>query len=568
MVYYPCRVLEPMPSVRRPWYVLAAFWTFALPFGVQQLASYYYLVDNVNAFFTVSGWRLPLFIISVLTGSILGGAISRDVWKGGLSAVAGLLTFFLTAYVLCDPRVCYSSGIDGLEPVIFGFFLSSVAMSGAALGAAIRQAPQSPRSQAASTFFGFASLGFYPVVFTFAGTKILSPLHPWAAAAVLGAGALSLAASVAPVLSPRSGFALIVGSLGTLCALSTGIALAYLPAIAGPVAAIVLGTVIAAATGAGWARANPSSVQRHRKWLSGVFAVTLVLVLLLMLFAVPDAVNGVVPTGGATSPFAIGVPVYVGAFMNATAGHANGAGVEVSFAGTNASSIQPNSFLSAGIGIHAAGCCVDGIDYSYRFDVFLFHDGNESLVASAWEVCDDNAACGGHSWKVLIFQKSQPLLSPELSGDVRLRMEWVHRISGPYVLWEVSRANTLPGGGFVNFTEFSPSKAENPNFNTGVLPGGTLGPGQSGSYFFQFGVMSGYPIGHGGWAVHLTCPEVLTEAWACVSHAETLAGEQSYWKVFWRWGEDYPNVSVTSEGGQSIGFAYSSTSAQSFDRLW
>ncbi len=557
-----------MRPVRRPWYALAALWTFALPFGVQQLASYYYLADNVNAFFTVSGWRLPLFIVSVLTGSILGGVISRDIWKGGLSAVAGLLTFFLTAYVLCDPRVCYSSGIDGLEPLIFGFFLSSVAMSGAALGAAIRQAPQSPRSQAASTFFGFASLGFYPVVFTFAGTKILSPLHPWGAAAILGAGALSLAASVALVLSPRSGFALIVGSLGTLCALSAGIALAYLPTIAGPVAAIILGTVIAAAAGAGWARANRSSVQRRRRWLSGMFATTLVLVLLLMLLAVPDAVNGVIPTDGATSPYAIGVPVYVGAFMNATAGHANGAGVEVTFAGTNASSIQPDNFLSAGIGIHAAGCCVDGIDYSYRFDLYLFHDGNESLVASAWEVCDDNAACGGHSWKVLIFQKSQPLLSPELGGDVHLRMEWVQGPSGPHVLWEVSWAHTLPPGAFVNFTEFSPPKAENPNFNTGVLPGGTLGPAQSGSYFFQFGVMSSYPIDHGGWAVQLNCPEVLTEAWACVSHAETLAGDQSYWKVFWRWGEDYPNVSVTSEGGQGIGFAYSSTSAQSFDRLW
>ena len=69
----------------------------------------------------------------------------------------------------------------------------------------------------------------------------------------------------------------------------------------------------------------------------------------------------------------------------------------VSFAGTNASAIEADNFLSAGMGVHSPHSCVDGIDFSYRFDAYLFHDGSERLVPTAWEVCDWNMACGGHS---------------------------------------------------------------------------------------------------------------------------------------------------------------------------
>ena len=107
--------------------------------------------------------------------------------------------------------------------------------------------------------------------------------------------------------------------------------------------------------------------------------------------------------------------------------------VTVSFAGTNTSAIQPDNFLSAGVGAHSPHCCVDGIDFGYRFDAYLYHDGGEMLVATAWEICDWNMACGGHSWQNLMFFEERALSAP-LNSSVRLLMEW----EGRTVLWQYS----------------------------------------------------------------------------------------------------------------------------------
>ena len=150
---------------------------------------------------------------------------------------------------------------------------------------------------------------------------------------------------------------------------------------------------------------------------------------------------------------------------------------------SNQSSIESNNFLSAGLGVHSPNCCVDGIDFSYRFDVYLFNNGSESLVASAWEICDNNAACGGHSWKDLMFIDSERLLNPNAS-DVLLQLEWM----GRSVYWSY-RVGDDP---FANFTSFAAPRQENPGFNIGELGGGF--------HFFQFGIMSRYPIPHSGWS--------------------------------------------------------------------
>jgi len=549
-------------------YPLPALWTFLSIYGVERLADYYYLADNSGAFFTVSGWRLPLFILIAVAGSVAAGALQRDFWRAAASECVGLVAAFVSVYVLCDPRVCYSAGMDGLEPLRMGFFLASVAVAGSALGVSLTNVPLTRRSRFATTLFAFAAVGYYPVIFTFAGTKLLFPFYPWSVALLLAVAAGSVSVTASLDIGPKWGLLLPIAALLILLLLSVGIAAAFLHAIAADVSLMVLFAVASAAAGAAAVRFKRTVAISHKSWPSRTYALGLVLVLSMMIFVIPDAVNGVVPAHNPNSPFEIGIPVYVGAFMDAPAGHATGASVKVSFAGTNVSSIQPDNFLAAGIGIHAAGCCVDGIDYSYRFDLYLFHNGDEALVASAWQVCDDNAACGGHSWKVLMFEKSQPLLSPELGAEVYLRMEWVRGQSGASVLWAYAWSYSIPGGTFVNFTEFAVPKAENPDFNTGFLPGVPLGPRQTGNYFFQLGIMSGYPIGHGGWSVKLSCPSILTTAWACVTHAKTLTGNQSYWKVFWRWGEDYPNVSESTEGAQSIGFRFAQTSARSFDQLW
>jgi hypothetical protein len=544
--------------------VLPFAWTFGTLFAIEQAANFYFLIDNPAVFFAISGWRLPLFVAISVMGSVAAGVLTKELWVGILSESAGVLVAFLTFYWFCDPRVCFSAGLDGLEPLRMGFFLLSIVVAGTALGTSIRGRRVARRAGLLVGFCAFAAVAYLPVIFTFAGTRVLWDLHPWAVLATLAIVGFSTSASLALQVGRRAGFAVPLASFSVLVIVSSGIAAAYLASLATDVALMLCATSAASACGVlatTWK--NPTPLLRRS--ISGVYALGLLLVLVIMLASVPDAVNGVVPgVTGPTSVFTMGTPVYAGAYMDAPAGHANGAGVTVDFASTNATSIQVDNFLSAGIGIHAAGCCVDGIDYSYRFDVYLFHGGNESIAASAWEVCDDNAACGGHSWKSLIFLQTEPLGSSAEGKNITLRVAWTQFQSGTGVAWSFSAG----GMGRTEFAVFIPPEAENHDFNTGVLEGGTLGPQQTGSYFLQFGIMSRYAIGHGGWKAELGCPSILTNSWECVSHARTLAGDQSYWKVFWRWGEDYQDVSVTPAGSQGLVFQFAQKATPSFGILW
>jgi hypothetical protein len=540
-------------------------WTFLPMYAVERLADGYYLAHNATAFFTVSGWRLPLFIMLAVVCSVAAGAFLRDVWKSALSATISVIGFLAAVYAICDPRVCYSAGLDGLEPGRLGFFLISVMIAGGGLGVAVRRVRLTRSSQFLTAFFGLAAVCYYPTVFTFAGAGILPPFQPWAAVLLVAFATGSVSVGVSIDLGLRWGFVVPVASVGAVLIVSEGIASAYLPSIAFDAVVIAAAGCLSAAGGAAIVKAKRASAMTHRTYFSSAFALCLVFVILVMILAVPDEVTGVVPaTPGSTQLLAIGTPVYAGGFMVGPPGHSDGAEVTVSFDGTDPTSIQEDNFLAVGMGIHAAGCCVDGIDYSYRFDLYLFHSGNLSMVASAWEACDDNAACGGHSWKVLMFRYSEPLRSSDLSSDVRLMIEWVPAASGYGVLWAYSANGSPPA----NLTEFVPPAAENHDFNTGVLPGGTLGPQQSASYFFQFGVMSRYPIGHSGWRATVTCPSVLASSWSCIDHAESLGGDQSFWKVFWRWGEEYPGVSAVGQGNSTAEFAYTGTSMKDLAPLW
>jgi hypothetical protein len=314
-----------------------------------------------------------------------------------------------------------------------------------------------------------------------------------------------------------------------------------------------------------------------------------IIVLILMVTFVPDATANVVPGDGSGTGLAIsGTPVfgplvYAGGFMPGAFSRPTGVASTVSFAGTNASSIQADNFLAAGIGTHSPDCCVDGIDYGYRFDVFLYHDGSERLVAAAWKICDWNIACGGHSWQDLMFFSSGKV-TVQPQSNVRLALEWQNRT----VLWSYS----IDQGILQRFTTFTPPVQENPYFHVGTL--GNLPPGPepprvlypqglvnlfsstqaSGFYFFQYGLTSRYPIGHGGWQASFICPSYSVKGvdWTCLSHSDSIQGDQSYWKVFWRWGDPYSNVVAGRCDGSPVAcarFRYDPASTlQSFETLW
>jgi hypothetical protein len=406
---------------------------------------------------------------------------------------------------------------------------------------------------------GFFAVAYYPVIFTLAGARLISSVDPWPMAGVLFVVALATSHSSVPAFGRKISFLLTMAYFVALVACSVSIALAYLGSLDIALSLMIVSAIAGAATGV--ILGTDKAGRQRRGIVPLLFAVSMLLVLTMTVVIVPDAVNGVIPAGSIPSAasLAIGVPIYVGAYQNAAQAHAFGARVTVDMRGTNASSIENGNFLAAGLGIHSAGCCVDGIDYAYRFDLYLFHGGNESLVASGWEACDDNAACGGHSWKILLYSKAASL-SPTAT-NVTLIMKWV----GGSVYWSYLAKGRQP----VNFTSFSVPTQENHDFNTGVSGGVSLSS-QKAAYFFQFGVMSLHPVERGGWRIVLTCPATLwNSTWACVQHANSLRGADSYWKVIWRWGEDYPGVSVKPEGKGSIAFETSAFEpTTSFQPLW
>ncbi len=341
-----------------------------------------------------------------------------------------------------------------------------------------------------------------------------------------------------------------------------GIAAAYFALVADDIllmaTAVVAGAIVGTLLMKHGANSWPSRLASSRWPL--ITAVTLALLMIVVIY--PDAVVGIVPqegSSGSTASFGMGVHAYAGGYMDSALGRTKGVSLTVSFAGTNLSSIQPDNYLAAGLGVHSPGCCVDGIDYGYRHDAYLFRNGNEVLVASAWEVCDYVSACGGHSWKVLMFLNSSEIGVTNLSSEIHLTVEWI----GHTVYW----AYGVGAGPLRNMTSFAAPPQENPDFDIGVASGSG---GESGHYFFQFGIMSRFPIGKGGWSVTMGCPAYLAEpGWVCVEHASTIQGGESYWKLLWKWGEDYPHVEAVSSWDQPVVFAYSpSTTMKNFETLW
>jgi len=531
-------------------------------YTVERITEYYFLAGS-PVFGDWSGPRIWLFIALILTGSIATGALLRSFVPAAICSVLGVTGLLFLFYVFCIPKVCYSTGADGLEPLRMGLDLSSIGMVGASIGATARsKRPPLGLLFAAVSFATFVAVAYYPVIFTFAGTRLLGAFHPWGVVTLLFIVSFSTAAATSARTRALTGFivTLVAGAVTFLVAL--GIARAYLSLIVGDILLMVSALVVGASVGAlVMGRHGNSRLSRFAS-SSKPLTAAVILVLLMTVVFYPDAAVGVVPrigASGAASVFGMGVPVYAGGYMDSALDRVEAVSLNVSFAGTNASSIQADNYLAAGIGVHSPGCCVDGIDYGYRFDDYLFRNGNEILVASAWEVCDYVSACGGHSWKVLMFLNYSDIGSPSLSSVVHLAIEW--RMHAVYWIYEVG------AGPSKNLTGFEAPTQENPYFDIGFVAGSGS---ESGYYFFQFGITSRFPIGRGGWSVAFECPAYLAQSrWQCVSHARTLQGSQSFWKVLWRWGEDYPNVKVVQDDDHGVVFSYSlSTTMADFQSLW
>jgi hypothetical protein len=530
--------------------------TFVPIYLFERLANYYYLIDVPSTFFLLSGLRFTLFVVFAVVGSIVSGVYLRNLRYAlatQLLAVAALLSAF---YVLCaSPRVCYSTGPDGLEPLRLGLILVTMSVFGASVGVASRVGPEERRWPATlGTLGSFTVMVYFPVVYTFAGARFFPLLYPWILVVLLALLAFRASAALKESIGTRLSVLLPMVLVAVIILLSASMALPYLYQVG------FMGSLLGLALLAGSLCSVIASRVATRSWSGRTLKVIPVFVFLILIlgsfWVIPDEVNALVPVGGNSGAPSIimGQPVYAGGFMSSTSEPAYGIAATVSFAGTNSSTIQPDNYLSAGIGAHSPDCCVDGIDYGYRVDVYIFRNGSETILASAWQACDDNAACGGHSWKVLMFSKSGPIPASSTRDQVYLQIEWVNHSA----IWSYE----VGSGKEVEFANFTAPAKENPAFNVGALDVSSAFSTQQSANFYQFGVMSRYPLGHGGWSVTFDCPETLqNHTWACIEQAETAEGGYSFWKVLWRWGEDYPNVVVTGASNNSFTLGYSPSSS-------
>jgi hypothetical protein len=563
-------------TIRRLLGVFSALLLAIVPsYAVERYTEYQFLTHD-SAFFFWSGHRMVFFAILIILGALAVGHFLRDTESVGAYcfAIPVLLSLF---YVFCDPKVCYSFGPDGLEPLRLGFFLFALAVSGNLLG--MRAGGSlSARGRLILSASLFASIAYYPIVFSIAGARLVPPFAPYPL--LLAVGLLSFATAVEAARFGWRWSALPLVVFAVIALLTIGISLQYIAPsmiLVGQMAgAIALGSLIGYVARYGFRRITT---------LSNAFLVlgVLVVVLITAVF-IPYPVSAIVHVQGhgGTLTLQEGTPAYVGGFMDQPQVRMEGAAVTVSFNGTQSASIQTDNYLSAGMGVHSPGCCVDGIDYGYRFDLYLFHDGSLVLVASTWEDCDWNAACGGHSWQDLIFVHKGNLSGQLVSAPVTLSMVWANHT----VEWIYQPI----GSKAVTFASFVAPPQENPYFNLGTLgpvprqlepassfvPNGLFGvilptAQTPGFYFFQYGLMSGYPIGHSGWMVSFSCPSYLDKgSWTCIQHSETIQGNYSYWKVLWRWGTPYTGVEAAVESGPTpaVAFEYSTSTLYSFEPLW
>jgi len=562
---------------------------------VERITEYYFLSSD-PVFFLWSGNRAPLFIVSILVGAIVAGAVVEDIGKAIAAYSSGIVVLVALLYIFCESKVCYSTGMDGLEPLRIAYFFGCLGIVGAVAGNRARDTsgPQFGGGRAIRDLVLPATtitvISYYPIMFTFAGTRLLAPLDPFPLLVVVALTSMVIAAKTSKVRGRSLAVAVPTLANVLLLLIASGIAREYFAGVV-PIATEVVGVAFASSFAGALlgSRSRDSTLPSLRVLQSdGLIWASVVLVLILMLVFVPDATSNVIPGGSTglaanlTAPV-FGPLVYAGGFMPGAFARPTGVASTVSFAGTNASSIQTDNFLAGGIGAHSAHCCVDGIDFGYRFDVFLYHDGSEELAAAAWEVCDSNMACGGHSWQDLMFFTSKNV-SSQLQSTVKLALEWQNRT----VVWYYS----VDQGPVQRFAAFNPPAQENPYFHVGTLgnipvspepprllyPQGLLNlissPQASGYYFFQYGLTSKYPIGHGGWQVTFLCPSYSLKGadWACLNHSDSVQGDQSYWKVIWRWGEPYSNVVAGPCDGSEVScarFRYDpSSTLASFESLW
>lgn len=509
----------------------------AAPYFFEFYTFHLYLVRDPS-FFTFSGSRLWVFLVfQVLLGAFIGIAKTcRPAILTGYAASAVAILISLL-YHFCDPKQCYYPGPDGLGPLRLGALFFSTTAVGIMIGSSAKALKG--QDATASILFGLVSalfVGYFPSVLLFVS---YFPLQ-------LGLLTLILASTLPFLLSGA-----IVSHFSTEAkhaVFSTAAAWLVLTVLllglrppSMPLVVVMMACAIPSAL-AGFKLASSFASRRVACKSSTLLAA---LVAFFVLGASHPLIDAPMNLGIVPDKELLPQPTYYSGAYHYSETYHSSKRVEVEI---NLTQFNPNAireFLVAGIGAQSPNCCKDGLDYGYRADLF-FNNSGIFLAARAWETCDVNIACSGHSWESQIHQSIVRLpLDGKSLKTIMLAMEW--QVDGRTVKWY----HGVPAGAWKEYSQFVSPKIENPYFNLGVIPVGNpfTNPDTGNEFFFQVGISRPIDAAAGSGSIGFHCPAYydIEGAKRCVD-LEPIVRANSHWKALLKWGIQDTRTLVETDG--------------------
>jgi hypothetical protein len=526
-----------------------------LPFGAASLGivivpllfesyTFYLYTIAEPIFFAFAGSRLWVFLASELAlGYIIGqfcGKIPLYIRAGTVGTAAAVLVIVL--YRFCEPRQCYYPGPDGMGGIRLGTILIAAAMAGLLIGESPRLVRHGLRSRLGAVLFGAITLillGYYPIALVhgiFMTREVAIAMLAFASTApFLACGAVSY------LLNQKNRCAIYSSTAGWIVLFAL---FSTLRPSAIPLSMIILAAGIPLSL-AGFRLAALCMSRFEEERASALIFLPVVALFVLgqghpyidapMNLSI-DREQGVLPE---PSYYAGGYQKSVNYFptkrveVTINLEQAAGDGIEM-------------DHVLAGMGVQSPNCCKDGLDYGYRADVLL--KGSErSLVARAWETCDQNIACSGFPWISLMHQAEVPFVGE--TSSVMLAMEWQQ--DDRAVSWYYKTQD----GNWTRYSSFAAPTIENPYFNLGVIWVGNplSNPNTGKAFFYQTGVSVPAPAdSFGNKTITFECPAYYDSKGVreCAGEMFPIENGNSHWKVLWKWGAQHESSAVTTEGSE------------------
>jgi len=264
--------------------------------------------------------------------------------------------------------------------------------------------------------------------------------------------------------------------------------------------------------------------------------------------------------------------------------------VTVSFPNTDPSVIQEDNWLAGGMFVVVYDSTVPQTDYAFYTILVLDHYGGLYLDVGFYETYEalfnptNPYPRGLFPWEELRYGSTWSIGGVSPSTPITLTARW-DAPSG-LVYWDYQ----VPGSDPITICHCDVAAlfpTIHRHFSVGTQALNVLGCPWAFPYWmtycFQFGVMSNYNLGHGGWNVKLENPQYYTNfyshfytyEWHNVNIAKSIGGGNSYLDARWRWGgEPYCGVDAyyyynqPSLGPYTIIFYYSGSTLSDHTLLW